>query len=88
MQIFCSYENLIYFQVVGMLCLQSALEKILSAFQMMYTFKKEKTLETVGKNYTVHHYGKVPSVKCLQVNFLIGNKACACQSCVMKILYR
>ena len=36
----------------------------------------------------MHHYGKVPSVKCLQVNFLIGNKACACQSCVMKIMYR
>ena len=36
----------------------------------------------------IYHYGKVPSVKCLQVNFLIGNKACAYQSCVMKILYR
>ena len=53
---------------------------------MMYTFKKEKTLEIVGK--PIHHCGKVPSVKCLQVNFLIRNKACACQSCVMKILYR
>ena len=53
---------------------------------MMHTLKKEGTLETVGKNYT--SYGKVPLVKCLQVNFLIGNKACACQSCVMKILYR
>ena len=85
MQIFCSYENMIYFQVVGTPCLYSLPWKSLISFSNDVHLK-EKTLETIGKSYT--SLWKVPSVKCLKVNFLIGNKACACQSCVMKTLYR
>ena len=50
MQIFCSYKNMIYFQVVGTPCLHSLPRKSLISFSNDVHLK-EKTLETFGKSY-------------------------------------
>ena len=85
MQICCSYENSIYVKACrDVLFAESALKSLVSLLNDVHL--KEKSLETVGNSYT--SLWKVPSVKCLQVNFLIGNKACACQSCVRKTWYK
>ena len=70
------------FKFVGIPCLHSLLWKSLVSLSNDVHLK-DKTFETVGKSYT--SLKEVPSVKCLKVNFLIGNKACAYQSCVKKL---
>ena len=84
-QICCSHENSIYVQACGdALFAESALKSFISFSNDVHLKRRNlwKQLETA-----IHHYGRVPSVKCLQVHFLIGNKACACQSCVRKTWY-
>ena len=81
MLIFYSYENSICVQVCRDALFAVFPEKSLISLSNDVHLN-EKTLKTVGKTYT--SLWKVPSVKFLKVNFLIGNWACAYQYCVIK----